>query len=337
MLLLTGFSLGCIAIIFTIVARDFWRYPVAKAFLAMLLSGSAFLLRPQISPEYEWLAGDIMTMLPAFFWLVCQLAFTRRPKISSTWVALAIYSFVAPSITRYFGANVESAGNMYMLGWQLPQFCEYLLILNGLWAIVVHWKDDLIENRRKLRAVLLVTLGVTGLSVTISLNTGAGSSWVLMVVVALCAMIVGVLLLKGRDGVLLGALSHDEMPPPMFVSAVTKQQCELNQCVAKLEKVMDEEKFYRTEKLTLSMLAAEIGLPEYKTRALINQTFNYRNFNDYVNQLRIEEASERLLAERETPIQNIALDVGYRTLSSFNRTFKEILDQTPTEFRQSKS
>jgi len=337
LLLLTGFSLGCLAIIFIIVARDSWQYPVAKAFLAMLLSGSAFLIEPHIPPEYKWLAGDIMTMLPAFFWLVCQLTFTRRPEILSTWAVLAIYSFVAPSVTRYFGANVESAGNFYVLGWQIPQFCEYLVILNGLWAIVAHWKDDLVESRRKLRAVLLVTLGVTGLSVTISLNTGVGSSWVLMVVVALCVMNVGTLLLKGRDGVLLGDLGHDEIPTSICVEAVSKQQNQLNQCVAKLEKVMDEEKFYRTEKLTLSMLATEIGLPEYRARALINQTFNYRNFNDYVNQLRIEEASSRLLAERDTPIQNIALDVGYRTLSSFNRIFKEILDQTPTEFRQSKS
>ncbi len=337
LLLLTGFSLGCLALIFVIVARDFWQYPVAKAFLAMLLSGSAFLLSPQIDPRYEWLAGDIMTMLPAFFWLVCQLAFTRRPRLLSIWGALAVYSFVAPAITRSFGANIESAGAAYIVGWQIPQYCEYLVILNGLWAIVAHWKDDLVESRRKFRAALLLTLGVTGLWVTISLNTGNGTSSTLLAVVALCSLTVGALLLKGREGVLFGVLQNNEVLPPVIVNSETKQQCELKQSVAKLDKVMDDEKFYRTEKLTLSMLAEEIGLPEYKTRALINQTFNYRNFNDYVNQLRIEEASERLISEPDTPIQNIALDVGYRTLSSFNRAFKEISDQTPTAFRQSKT
>jgi len=62
----------------------------------------------------------------------------------------------------------------------------------------------------------------------------------------------------------------------------------------------------------------------------------YRNFNDYINHLRIAEAGERLIAEPETPVINIALVVGYRTLSSFNRAFKELFDQFPTAYHQSK-
>ena len=339
MLLLTGFSLGCIALIFLIVARDFWQHSVAKAFLAMLLSASALLVRPHLDPEYRTVASDIMTMLPALFWLVCQLAFASRPRMRSVWAVLALYSFIAPALTRNLGSHIEPSGMITLVGWRIPQFCEYIVILNGLWVIVASWRDDLIDSRRKLRAAMLVVLGSTGLWVTISLNTGAGDSLSIYLAVAICSFMVGFLLLQGREGVLLGM----QAPESNAVSVETpdtieiKQKNELKKHVVALKKVMDDEKFYRTEKLTLSMLATEIGLPEYKTRALINQTFNYRNFNDYVNQLRIEEASDRLTAEPETPIQNIALDIGYRTLSSFNRAFKEITDQTPTEFRNDKT
>ena len=96
------------------------------------------------------------------------------------------------------------------------------------------------------------------------------------------------------------------------------------------------EGFYRTEHLTLKMLAEKILLPEYKARALINKKLGYRNFNDYINQLRINEAARRLLAEPETPILNIALDIGYRSLSSFNRAFKDITKLTPSDFRREK-
>ena len=339
MLFLTGFSLGCIALVFIIVARDFWQHPVAKAFLLMILSASALLIRPHLDAEYRWLASDIMTMLPALFWLVCQLAFARRPQLRSVWAVLALYSFIAPAMTRSLGSNLEPSGMIHLLGWRIPQFSEYLLILNGLWAIVASWSDDLVDSRRKLRVAMLVTLGSTGLWVTVSLNFGFGDSSSIYIAVALCSLVVGFLLLQGREGVLLGLQRSDELISPSVKIQDTvelKQKIELKQDVATLERVMDDEKFYRTEKLTLSMLAAEIGLPEYKTRALINQTFNYRNFNDYVNQLRVEEASDRLIAEPETPIQNIALDIGYRTLSSFNRAFKEITDQTPTEFRNVK-
>jgi len=338
-LFLTGFSLGCIALVFIIVARDFWQHPVAKAFLLMILSASALLIRPHLDAEYRWLASDIMTMLPALFWLVCQLAFARRPQLRSVWAVLALYSFIAPAMTRSLGSNLEPSGMIHLLGWRIPQFSEYLLILNGLWAIVASWSDDLVDSRRKLRVAMLVTLGSTGLWVTVSLNFGFGDSSSIYIAVALCSLVVGFLLLQGREGVLLGLQRSDELISPSVKIQDTvelKQKIELKQDVATLERVMDDEKFYRTEKLTLSMLAAEIGLPEYKTRALINQTFNYRNFNDYVNQLRVEEASDRLIAEPETPIQNIALDIGYRTLSSFNRAFKEITDQTPTEFRNVK-
>jgi len=338
-LLLTGFSLGCIVLVFIIVARDFWQYSVAKAFLLMMLSASALLVRPHLGIEYRWLASDIMTMLPALFWLVCQLAFARRPHLRSIWAVLAVYSFVVPAITRSFGSPLESSGMLNLLGWRIPQYCEYLVLLNGLWAIVASWSDDLVDSRRKFRVAMLVTLGSTGLWVTISLNLGLGDSLSIYIAVALCALVVGFLLLQGREGVLLGVQREPELKTASAAMPDTieiKQKNELKQHVATLEKVMDDEKYYRTEKLTLSMLAAEIGLPEYKTRALINQTFNYRNFNDYVNQLRIEEASDRLTEEPKTPIQNIALDVGYRTLSSFNRAFKEITDQTPTEFRNAK-
>ncbi len=50
MLLLTGFSLGCLTILFIIVARDFGRLPVARAFLGLLVAASAFLLNHVISP-----------------------------------------------------------------------------------------------------------------------------------------------------------------------------------------------------------------------------------------------------------------------------------------------
>lgn len=341
-MLLTGFSLGCLAVIFVIVLRDFWHLPVAKVFLALLISASAYLLRDTVNPEMRWLTGDIMTLLPALFWLLCQLAFSRKPKLISIWSALAIYSFVAPAVTRPFGAHEASDSLLHILGVQIPQFSEYALIIHGLWILLANWKDDLIASRRQLRGALIIILGVVGLWVTISMNTGHGSSVALPFVTSIASLMTAYLLLKGRQGVLLGSQKKlSPLTPVIEVSAEAiaqqKQKDELKKHVAILERVMDEEKFYRTEKLTLGMLSQEIGLPDYKTRALINQTFKYRNFNDYVNQLRIEEASDRLITEQEEPIQNIALDVGYRTLSSFNRAFKEILDQTPTEFRQSKS
>ena len=338
MLLLTGFGLGCLAILFLIVARDFWRLAVAKVFLVLLVASAAFLLNNVIDPEWKWLTSDIMTMLPALFWLLCQLAFSRRPRLISIWGALALYSFIAPALVRSMDGNSELSGWLHIIGWKIPSYAEYIVIFHGMWIVIVNWSDDLIESRRTLRGALLGIVGVAALWVTMSLNFGYGSILCLPVVVIVATIIVASLLLQGRVGVLLGpsketAIDSDLITvTPELLESAKNIVVELDEGGLKLQKVMGEG-FYRTEKLTLKKLSEKIDLPEYKTRALINQKLGYRNFNDYINQLRIAEAGERLVSEPDTPILNIALDVGYRTLSSFNRAFKEILEQTPTAYR----
>tara|TARA_B110000211_G_scaffold234969_1_gene307907 strand:- start:9171 stop:10316 length:1146 start_codon:yes stop_codon:yes gene_type:complete len=99
-------------------------------------------------------------------------------------------------------------------------------------------------------------------------------------------------------------------------------------------KAIMQEGFYRRENLTLKDLSNALEVPEYKVRAAINKELGYRNFNEFINEYRIKEAAKRLRDEPETPISNIALDVGYRTLSSFNRAFRKEKDTTPTAFRE---
>lgn len=103
-----------------------------------------------------------------------------------------------------------------------------------------------------------------------------------------------------------------------------------------LERLMVEEKLYREEDFTIKRLAREMNIKEYRLRRLINAHLGYRNFNQFLNQYRIAEVA-RLLVDPETrhlPVLSIALDMGYRSLSPFNKAFKEIKGMTPTEYRR---
>ncbi len=53
---------------------------------------------------------------------------------------------------------------------------------------------------------------------------------------------------------------------------------------------------------------------------------------EYINHLRIYKACQ-LLAETEDNITMIGLDVGYDTLSTFNRNFRRLIGRTPSSFR----
>lgn len=53
---------------------------------------------------------------------------------------------------------------------------------------------------------------------------------------------------------------------------------------------------------------------------------------EYINHLRIYKACQ-LLMETDEPITTIGLEVGYDTLSTFNRNFRRLIEKTPTAFR----
>ncbi|MGI9281209.1 MAG: helix-turn-helix domain-containing protein [Endozoicomonas sp.] len=101
---------------------------------------------------------------------------------------------------------------------------------------------------------------------------------------------------------------------------------------------MEEQHFYQTEGITISDLAEALHTQEYRLRKLINQQLGYRNFNDFLNGYRIHEACQRLSKPEEStiPVLTIALDTGFRSLSAFNRAFKERTGITPTQYRKQK-
>ena len=57
------------------------------------------------------------------------------------------------------------------------------------------------------------------------------------------------------------------------------------------------------------------------------------NFTEYVSRLRIEKA-KNLLPQPQPPVSEIAYEVGFQSLTHFNRVFKKIMGQSPTEYRE---
>jgi AraC-like DNA-binding protein len=55
-------------------------------------------------------------------------------------------------------------------------------------------------------------------------------------------------------------------------------------------------------------------------------------FTDYVARVRVQDARTRLL-NPNLRISEIAYDVGFQSLTQFNRTFKRVFGQSPSDFR----
>jgi transcriptional regulator GlxA family with amidase domain len=57
--------------------------------------------------------------------------------------------------------------------------------------------------------------------------------------------------------------------------------------------------------------------------------------NDYINELRIKEAA-RKLKETDDKIIDIAFSVGFGSLRTFNKAFREIMKISPAYYRKSR-
>lgn len=106
----------------------------------------------------------------------------------------------------------------------------------------------------------------------------------------------------------------------------------------KLMDLIDLQKIYKKENISIKEIAINLNEHEYKIRKLINYELGYRNFNEFINHYRIKDiceilSDEKLIFERMS-ITRIALDMGYGSLASFNRAFRSITGITPTEFRK---
>ena len=328
---LSGFGLGLVLLQALLVVITFPRFRPAWTYACLMLAVGAFLLHPLVDDNARLITQSIRTAIPALFWWLCIEAFTDRPKRLRWGAGFALYSVIAPTIYLIALGPIDTGTNgLYWPLIGLPQLVEYGLILTGLGVVLLHWRDDLIPTRRRLRGWLLGFAGVIILTqVALEQWVEAGQIGKLLLADIALLAIAG-LLLTGRTGVLLGhappqpQLTENEPAAPD--PEISRERQALNQAI--------QNGLYRQEGLTLATFARVIKLPEYKTRQLINQELGFRNFPDFVNHYRIAEACHRLKENPDEAITAIALDMGFRSVSSFNRVFKEQLGKTPSQFRK---
>lgn len=96
---------------------------------------------------------------------------------------------------------------------------------------------------------------------------------------------------------------------------------------------VQHEKAYRNSDLKCSLVSEETGLGINEVSEIVNKAFK-KNFNDWVNDYRIEEA-KLLLNKPKLTIKEICYEVGFNSKSAFHSAFKKRLNQTPTHFRNS--
>lgn len=99
--------------------------------------------------------------------------------------------------------------------------------------------------------------------------------------------------------------------------------------------MMEAEKLYRNNSLSLKELAVRMDFTENKLSQLINEGLG-KNFYDFVNEYRVNEVIEVIKSKEHEHLTllGIAFESGFSSKSSFNNIFKRKTGMTPSEFKR---
>ena len=106
----------------------------------------------------------------------------------------------------------------------------------------------------------------------------------------------------------------------------------------KLKTYMDEKKPFLNPDLNLPQLADDLNIPSYHLSQIINNNIG-QNFFDFINGYRIDEVKSKITHPdyQKYSILGIAFDAGFNSKSAFNRVFKNMTGQTPTQYKKQQS
>lgn len=101
---------------------------------------------------------------------------------------------------------------------------------------------------------------------------------------------------------------------------------------------MTTEQPWLEPELTLTELAQRLRTNPGVLSKVINMGCG-QNFNDFVNTYRVAEARRKLADPRfgHYSLVGVALESGFNSKSTFNRVFKKLLAQAPSEVMRPKS
>ncbi len=96
--------------------------------------------------------------------------------------------------------------------------------------------------------------------------------------------------------------------------------------------LMENDKVFLEMGFGRNQFADKLGVSEHQLSRIINLRFQ-KSVTDFINEYRTQEAKE-LLCNSNSQITNIAFDVGFNSIASFNRVFKQLVDCTPSQYRE---
>ncbi|PJZ44537.1 AraC family transcriptional regulator [Leptospira brenneri] len=100
----------------------------------------------------------------------------------------------------------------------------------------------------------------------------------------------------------------------------------------RLDDLMNINKLYLNEKLTLASLAKELDLNTHQLSEILNTRLD-QTFRNYINQFRLQEAARLLKERKDMAIINVIYSSGFNSKSAFHKLFQNRYGVSPQSYR----
>ncbi len=287
---------------------------------------------------WAWFLDLARNLTPGLVMLLCFTLFTERRRLPRWLLVLLVIQLgldepgraLIPSAWRYARFATQTA----------PALLQMIFAGFTLYWTVADWRFDLVETRRAIRALTLAVGGgliiASGL-LQVLIDPDSHANYIAHEALAVADLAILAFILFRVTGGDVGRYLDFESARAT-VRQAPAPTTDLDPALARLTALLEEERICEQEGLSLKELAERVGVPEYRLRRLIHEQLGYRNFNALLHDYRIREACRQLSdpALRRTPILTIALSVGYASINTFSRGFREIMGVTPSAWREAR-
>jgi AraC-like DNA-binding protein len=333
--------LGLFLILLSLTVFDFVLYDTHLFLILPHLYGFANPVIFLLGPLFYFYAKSLID--PGFFW-----------KKNNFWHFLPFILFFILSLPDYFQGGdlklqkylteinrTETPASLYIIFALINGYLfGYLLaIFRLLWDIK---KSDNQTNQtidplqiKWLKNLVIAFLGIQILSTIFDFFSLGKGNWTItpffVAVVVYSISFMGI-----RQSALFAGKQFKPLLRKYEKSALTDQLS--GEILDKLKQLMEQEKIYKDNNLSLPKLARRLAVSPHLLSQVLNQKLG-RNFFNFISQQRIEEAKKMLLDPHYQPfnVLEIALEVGFNSVSTFNSLFKKQTGLTPSEFRKQNS
>lgn len=275
-----------------------------------------FTFRQLINPRHLFTKKDTVHFIPA----------------ALSFFVLAIFYVVKLNLPDYTDSSFY---NVHLLiNYASYVFSSFWLFVYSLvnfklsYALLVEGKSQYPEAKLATFALLIEVIIITGLMVVASLLM----SYTIYKIVCLLAiqLFLTIYLLIHRYPAYVLNIKKAYSKARYEHSKITG--LDVDSVVERLSDLMEVEREYEDEDLTLSSLSEMLNITTHQLSQILNEKMG-SSFPQFVNRHRLEGARKVIVEDKQQSILSIAFKVGFKSKSAFYNAFKKEFNMTPTEFR----